>query len=264
MFGDWTNRIDSLHTEFLESGPVKYLVINDFFTEEWANKLYSDFPIPGKTNAPWKKLDNPVERRFILWEYNEIPSVVRTVEATHSLTFINLIEKITGSYNLLIDPKYQHATGLIAMTRNGKLSTHLDVNINMESKMQRRYTMLIYLNKDWKDEYGGSLQIGDSPNTCKDIMTPAWNTAIIVENSKISYHGVPVPLTCPEGEFRKCLGIYYSSIPLDGADKRYRATWFPSPKQIISPKLQKIYEIMNDRAITEDDLKDWPTWRIDT
>jgi len=264
MFGDWTIRIDSLHKEFINSGSVKYVIIKDFFKEDWANKLHDDFPIPGVGDSPWKQLDDPVERRFVLWDCKNIPSIVNTIEATHTTEFIRHIEEITGTNNLFIDPSYHYSTGLTAMTRNGKLSTHLDVNINRESGVQRRFSLLVYLNKDWKDEYGGALQIGDSPNTCKDIVAPAWNTAIIVENSKISYHGVPIPLKCPEGEFRKNLVSNYSSIPLENADIRYRASWFPSPTQILTPKLQNIYKIRNNRPITSDDLKDWPTWRDET
>ena len=123
---------------------------------------------------------------------------------------------------------------------------------------------MVYLNKEWKDEYGGALQIGDSPNTCKDIVAPVWNTAIIVENSKVSYHGVPVPLKCPEGEFRKNIATYYSSVPLENADMRYRAAWFSAPTEADNPKLQKLCEIRNNRPLTDDDLKEWPTWREDT
>jgi len=95
-------------------------------------------------------------------------------------------------------------------------------------------------------------------------VAPTWNTAIIVENSKISYHGVPVSLKCPQGEFRKNLVINYSSIPLENADIRYRATWFRSPVETDNPKLNKLYEIRNNRPLTQDDFKDWPTWRENT
>jgi len=157
MFGRWVDNIDSLHKQYIESGPVKYVVIKDFLTEEWAETLHSDFPIPEATDARWKKLDDPIERRFIMWNCKNIPSIVKTIDGAHNPEFIGYIERITGSDNLIIDPSYQHTTGLTAMTRNGKLGIHLDVNINRESGVQRRFTLLVYLNKEWKDEYGGAL-----------------------------------------------------------------------------------------------------------
>ena len=264
MFGEWTHNIDSLHKEFVNSGSVKYVVINNFLSEEWANKLHDEFPLPETSDDPWKKFDDPVENRYTLWNHEGVSSVVDIVKVAHSQKFIKIIEEITGFKNILIDPSYKHATGLTAMPRDGKLSIHIDVNINMQSGTQRRCNLLIYLNKEWKDEYGGALQVGDSPSTCKDILAPAWNTAVILENSPISYHGIPYRLKCPDGEFRKNLAIYYSSMPTENAEIRYRAAWFPSPKQMITPKLRNIYNIRNTRAITQDDLKDWPNWKDET
>ena len=263
MFGEWTGNLKHLHAEFQESGPVKYVLINNFFTEEWANKLYNDFPSPEDGSAPWKKFDDPVERRYTLWNFKGIPSDVSAVEAAHKPEFIKYIETITGFENILIDPCYEHATGLTAIPRNGKLGIHLDVNINKQSGTQRRCNLLIYLNKDWEDSYGGHLCVGDSPSTCRNILAPSWNTAIILENSSVSYHGVPIPLSCPEGVFRKNLAIYYSSLPLANADSRFRASWFPGPEHPVAPRLQRLYDIRSERAITPEDLSDWPSWKED-
>jgi hypothetical protein len=264
MFGNWIHNIDELHKQFISSGSVKYVTIDNFLTEEWAEKLNQEFPLPELSDAPWKKFDDPVERRYTLWNFKGVQSVVDVVNASHSIQFIKYIERITGFENLLIDPKYEHATGLTALPRNGKLGVHLDVTINKESGTQRRCNLLIYLNKDWKAEYGGALQVGDSPTACKDIIAPSWNTAVILENSPISYHGVPIPLKCPEGEYRKNLAIYYSSLPTDDVEKKYRAKWVIDSSQITTPNLKRIYDIRCNRAITQDDLKDWPTWREDT
>ena len=264
MFGSWTTDIEGLHKKFIDSGSVKYVAIENFFTEEWANKLHDDFPLPGTTDAPWKKFDDPVEKRFIMWNIEQIPSIVDTIKSVHSSTFINIVEKITGFEDIIIDPCYKHATGIAAYPRDGKLSIHLDVNINMESRAQRVCNLLVYLNKDWKDEYNGNLQVGDTPYTCKDIVAPHWNTAIIMENSPVSYHGLPKRLKCPDGYFRKNLAIYYSCIASETADMRFRSQWFPSSDQVITEKLKKFYETRTARPITDEDLKSWPTWREET
>jgi len=46
------------------------------------------------------------------------------------------------------------------------------------------------MNKDWKDEYGGNLELYD--------VYPKFNTAIIFRTSVISYHGLPTPIKCPK------------------------------------------------------------------
>lgn len=260
MLGEWTASIAQIRKDFAESGPVKFVVIKNFFTEEWANKIHEDFPTP---DATWKKFDDPIETRYTLWDFKAIPSVVESVKGVHSPAFVKYIEEITSYENILIDPNYEHGSGLQAMPRGGKLGIHLDYNINKQSGKQRRCNLLVYMNKDWKEEYGGALQVGPSVDSLKDIVAPAWNTAIILENSNISYHGVPQQLKCPEGEYRKSIAVYYSSDPLENAEMRYRAAWFPDPIHGSNSKLKNLYDIRSTRAITTEDLVDWPTWRDD-
>lgn len=253
MFGEWSNNLTQLNADFISSGPVKYVVIPNFFTEEWANKLNDEFPLPDTGGAPWKKFDDPIEKRYTLWEFNDIQSVVETFRAAQTQHFINCIEQITGFSNIIIDPNYEHGSGLIAMPRGGKLGIHLDYNINKQSGKQRRCNLLVYLNKVWKTEYGGSLQVGDSVDACRDIAAPAWNTAIIIENSNCSYHGVPRPLECPEGQYRKAIAMYYSSEPTENAVMSYRAVWFPTVDDM---DIKKLYEMRNIRALTPEDWRE--------
>ena len=61
---------------------------------------------------------------------------------------------ITGISDLESDP-YLHGAGLHAYPHNGKLDVHLDYSIHPVSGKERRVNLIIYLNKDWRDDYGG-------------------------------------------------------------------------------------------------------------
>jgi hypothetical protein len=76
---------------------------------------------------------------------------------------------------------------------------------------------------------------------------------------------VAEPLKCPEGTYRKSIGIYYLTEPTAESlvNPRYHAVYFPTPGAEVSDKLKKLYEIRKERRITEDDMSDWPTWRQD-
>jgi hypothetical protein len=70
--------------------------------------------------------------------------------------------------------------------------------------------LLLYLNKDWRQEYEGNLELWDmdEKNLLKSI-EPIFNCAVIFETNKVSYHGHPHLLKAPSGVTRKSLAIYY-------------------------------------------------------
>src|SRR5690606_8233616 len=73
-------------------------------------------------------------------------------------------------------------------------------------------------NKDWKDEYGGHLELWDRDmkNCCHRIL-PLFGRVVVFNTTDYAYHGHPDPLACPEGMSRKSIALYYysSSRPRD-------------------------------------------------
>jgi hypothetical protein len=119
--------------------------------------------------------------------------------------------------------------------------------------------LIVYLNKNWKEEYGGALQLWDETmSTCQQVM-PTFNTAILFRTSDVSYHGLPKPITCPVHMARQSCAIYYVSEPRPNVTQRYKASFVPLPGQPVEERLQKLYDIRKDRLIQPSDL--WPSWR---
>lgn len=89
---------------------------------------------------------------------------------------------------------------------------HVDFNKHSFLNLHRRLNLLIYLNEDWKEEYGGALELQH-----KDMLTPTkkilpmFNTAVIFSTTSFSYHGNPAVINCPENKSRKSLAYYYYS-----------------------------------------------------
>jgi hypothetical protein len=70
--------------------------------------------------------------------------------------------------------------------------------------------VLIYLNKDWREEYGGHLELWDKGITrCEARISPVFNRVVIFSITDSHYHGHPDPLRCPPGMTRKSLALYY-------------------------------------------------------
>jgi hypothetical protein len=68
------------------------------------------------------------------------------------------------------------------------------------------------LNKDWREEYGGHLQLWDRDVTrCEAKVLPIFNRMMVFGTTDFTFHGHPDPLQCPEGMTRKSLALYYFS-----------------------------------------------------
>jgi len=72
--------------------------------------------------------------------------------------------------------------------------------------------VLVYMNKDWKEEYEGSLELWDLSDKKKILLAkypPSFNACVIFETNEVSYHGHPKPLKTPTGINRKSIATYY-------------------------------------------------------
>jgi hypothetical protein len=89
-----------------------------------------------------------------------------------------------------------------------------DANFNKHpvTKLDRRLNVLIYLNEDWLEEYGGHFELWDKDmKESKKKILPLFNRMAIFSTTSLSYHGNPNPLTCPPGRTRKSMALYYYS-----------------------------------------------------
>lgn len=74
----------------------------------------------------------------------------------------------------------------------------------------RRINVLIYLNKDWDEAYGGNLEIWNREMSEKaQSVPPLFNRCVIFNTDADSFHGHPDPLTTPEGVTRRSIALYY-------------------------------------------------------
>ena len=116
------------------------------------------------------------------------------------------------------DPTLQGG-GLHQIVSGGFLDVHVDFNRHPRTKLHRRLNLLCYLNKDWKREYEGYLELWDMDRRrCFEMIEPAFNRCVIFETNEISYHGHPKPLRAPQGITRKSLSVYYYTATRDLVD----------------------------------------------
>mgnify|MGYP001166541216 FL=1 len=160
--------------------------------------------------------ENQVNKWFTPWDENsaeqlkhEVPTVSRVLNYFQSPEFIDFLKELTGIDNLLPDP-HMWGGGCHKIENDGKLNLHVDYNINPVTSKFRVLNMLLYLNPNWEDEWGGHLQLWDKhQKRLEHKIAPLMNRAVIFTLSDDSVHGHPEPLNAPEGFERYSIAMYY-------------------------------------------------------
>ena len=67
-------------------------------------------------------------------------------------------------------------------------------------RLDRRINVLIYLNKDWKEEYGGHFELWDREvRRAEKKILPVFNRCAIFSTTSVSFHGHPHTAGMPAG-----------------------------------------------------------------
>lgn len=198
------------HASYVNAKPYPHVVFDNFFDPELVDLVLSEFPKPGQIS--WQQFDNEQEIKLASSaEANFGPITRLFLYHLNSITFLNFLSAVTGIINLIPDPGFDGG-GLHQIVRGGKLGVHADFNKHRGSNLDRRLNLLLYLNKDWREEYDGQLQLWNREMTqCEAKVLPLFNRVMIFGTTDFTYHGHPDPLQCPEGMTRKSLALYYFS-----------------------------------------------------
>jgi Rps23 Pro-64 3,4-dihydroxylase Tpa1-like proline 4-hydroxylase len=131
--------------------------------------------------------------------------------------WVRFMETVTGVEPLQADPTHVWA-GLHA---NGPGSFHLvhrDFPKHPENGLWHRANVLVYLNPEWPDAWGGQLELWRPRGRRSErIIAPSGGTVVVFETHAGTLHGLPEPIACPPNEARLSLnGCYYSELPPPG------------------------------------------------
>jgi hypothetical protein len=193
---------------YASAKPFPHFVVDNFFDPGLIDQVLTEFPKPGQIS--WQSFDNEQEIKLASAAEASFGSITRLLlYHLNSITFLDFLSKTTGIENLISDPCFEGG-GLHQIPRGGKLGVHADFNKHRRFGLDRRLNVILYLNKDWHDEYGGHLELWNREVTqCEAKILPLFNRLVVFGTTDFTYHGHPDPLQCPEGMTRKSLALYY-------------------------------------------------------
>src|SRR5712664_4927930 len=201
---------EKLRAEFAAAKPFPYVKIENFIDPEKAKAIVAAFPSFDVALAQGRTFATVNERKKVqISDRSKYEAPVAELnDLLASEEFLADLSYITVVPNLLADEELVgggiHVTG-----PGGKLDVHVDFNFIEDRKLHRRLNLLLYLNPDWKDDWGGQFQLWDSQvKHCAATFSPILSRCVVFETSDISYHGV-VPISPAAGSPRKSFAAYY-------------------------------------------------------
>lgn len=219
MDNTWVDlkKIDSAAAakEFQSAKPFNHIVLDNFFNPERLDTVLDE--LDHENFSDWDKRDHTgvqVKWRSNWKDDSQVPpTTYNLIQFLNSGNFLRWLSTITGIQGIIPDP-YLTGGGFNQTNRGGLLGVHADGNWHDLMGVHRRLNVVVYLNKDWVDDWGGQLEFWDRgadnlPKSCVKKISPVFNRVCIFRTDDFSFHGHTKPLDCPPDRSRRSLILYY-------------------------------------------------------
>jgi hypothetical protein len=219
----WVNRVSELRESFSSAQPFPLVVMDGFLTPTVAEGLEREFPTIDAM---------PRSRDYIFGNKRELSSLEESGtngrafhRAITSDSFQSFLLELTG-WDLVVDPAF-HGGGFHQGQSGSFLDMHLDFNVHPDHRdWLRTLNLLIYLNRDWRDEWGGHLLVKSRLDEEPRSIAPLFNRAVLMLTGDRTYHGYR-RVELPSGVTRKSVATYAYRI-VDPISVSERTTqWVP-------------------------------------
>lgn len=181
---------DALHAQFDAASPFRHIVIENFLAPPYAERLLAEFPAFERGNRMGddgrEGGKSTVERIRALG-----PSYRALDECIQSPQFLQLIGRITGVDAPIYD-RFYLGGGTHENRQDQFLQAHIDFNYHPSERWHRRLNLIVYLNPEWDESWGGNLELFRDPYQDAQPMhkiAPRMNRCVIFETTEHSWHG---------------------------------------------------------------------------
>ena len=209
----FVNNLDLLKVKksLYQESPFPHICIDDFWHKDFLENVSNEVSV--FDNWAGEKEFYGSKKKAWQSDWAKLPpSTKQLLLFLNQPLMLNVIEFFMNERNLISDP-YLEGGGIHSTGQNGFLKIHADFNWHEKLQLYRRINILIYLNKDWKSNYGGQIELarknskGISDN--KISIDPTFNRTLIFITDDNSYHGQPKPVNHPKSLRRNSIAAYY-------------------------------------------------------
>jgi 2OG-Fe(II) oxygenase superfamily len=231
---------EQMRMDYLLAKPFPHLLIDGFCKADQLDLLMAQMPEITTKSRDYMFASNKFEK-------SKIKSISPQFEAYYnditSIRFQEWLQFITNE-EVFVDESF-HGGGIHQGKKGSFLDMHLDFNYHpMHKNWYRNLNLLLYLNPDWKPEYGGHLNLEDLRTGEKKSIDIPFNRMVIQQTCRYTLHGYR-KTNFPEGSFRTSLASYAYSVHKVHIEKPRTTDWHPTDG---SP-LKKLFAWVYDPAV---------------
>jgi hypothetical protein len=209
--------------------PYPHAIFDNVFDPAKLREVLAEFP-DLSTRSEVIKFNNANERKIASEGESQFSDKsLALMHFLNSLPFLHFLEELTDIPQLISDPHFVGG-GFHEIKPGGFLKVHVDFNKHYTYGLDRRLNVLIYLNENWDESYGGHFELwGRDMSHCVTRVSPLFNRLVVFSTIPGSFHGHPHPLTCPPERSRRSLALYYYTHgrPADESTDAHSTVWRP-------------------------------------
>jgi Rps23 Pro-64 3,4-dihydroxylase Tpa1-like proline 4-hydroxylase len=188
---DVIRRAAEIQLEFQQAKPFRHVAIDNFLRSDICESLLRDFPVFDEKRAMDER--GLLGRKAVVEHVSNISQAYRSFyEYINSAPFLEAMSTLTGIDDLIAD-KTLFGGGTHNNLSGQGLDVHIDFNIDERNMLHRRINLLIYLNKEWDEAWGGAIALHSDPHNATLDETasflPLFDRAVIFETNEYSWHG---------------------------------------------------------------------------
>lgn len=234
---------------------IGYFFLDNLLPDEITSKIHTIFP-----NAKEMVLKKSIrEDKFVAAQMNKYnPILEEIIYAFQEKKVVDIIGEIC-KIEALIPDEHLYAGGISMMGKNQFLNPHLDNSHDKQRERWRVLNLLFYITPNWKEEFGGNLELW--PNGLKDnqvTIHAAFNRLIVMATHNNSLHSVS-PISY--NGYRCCVSNYYfSKEPLLKTDTFHVTSFRGRPENKFQDTILKVdtWLRMTVRKIFKKGIKENP------
>lgn len=206
---------------YQQNRPFPSAVIENFLPADVLAQVIAALPDPEKMGTR-DKTGSIGKSAAHNTQVDDLPDAIHNlIQEMNGRAVLQWLTELTGINALIPDP-YVTCGGIHQSRKSGFLSVHADYTYLEQLRLDRRLNVLLYLNPEWQDEWGGHLGLWNKDGSKMERkLAPIANRLCVFNTDDHSFHGHPEPLAVPEGVTRNSLAMYYYTVgrPNDGKVK---------------------------------------------
>jgi len=206
------DRLDAFAAErcgdYVAANPFPHISIDDFVRPDLLERVVEE--VAALDEAGWINMRDDYQVKSACNSMRVMgPATRAVINFLNGQEVIAFLEKLTGIEGLVADPTLAGG-GVQALKEGGFLNIHADFNYQQRLRLDRRINLILYLNKDWREDWGGNMELWDEKMThCAQRITPEFNRCVIFNTTDKSFHGNPQPVSAPGGRTRHSIAMFY-------------------------------------------------------